>query len=150
MTRYYHDATRTSSESINFWLIRSHVTEASITFFATCVHQGDTPTPPPVTVPSPRSSSTDLNSQDAEVNHVEIDRRNSESEEDDVSLPPGVILVTTPMEELPHDEKESNGRSSSIQGISKTRVAHLLSTIKHKTFSWSILSKSFIGYRCGI
>lgn len=77
--------------------------------------KGDTPTPPPVTVPSPRSSSTDLNSQDAEVNHVEIDRRNSESEEDDVSLPPGVILVTTPMEELPHDEKESNGRSSSIQ-----------------------------------
>lgn len=76
--------------------------------------KGDTPTPPPVTVPSPRSSSTDLNSQDAEVNHVEIDRRNSESE-DDVSLPPGVILVTTPMEELPHDEKESNGRSSSIQ-----------------------------------
>ena len=34
--------------------------------------------------------------------------------------------------------------------ISKTRIAHLDSTSNNKTLSWLILSKSSIGYRCGI
>lgn len=106
-----------------------------LTLFAPCVHQGDTPAPPPLAVPSPLSTSTELNSHDAEVNHAEICRQNSESDEDDFSIPPGVILVTTPMEELSHDEKTSNVHTSAIQGISKTRIAHLDSTSNNKTLS---------------
>lgn len=96
--------------------------------------KGDTPAPPPLAVPSPLSSSTALNSHDAEVNHAEICRQNSESDEDDFSIPPGVILVTTPIEELSHDEKTSNGHTSAIQG-----------QVQHDNLSKAVLTTGITG-----
>ena len=83
-----------------------------ISLFTTCVYQGDEPIPPPLAVPSPCASSTQLHPRDTEVNHIETYRRESESDEDDVSIPPGVILVTTPIEELSRDENASSGQGT--------------------------------------
>ena len=44
-----------------------------------------------------------------------MDRPDSEPDEDDVSIPPGVILVTTPIDDLSHNEGLSNGYGNSME-----------------------------------
>ena len=70
-------------------------------------HQGDAPAPAPLAIPSSNSLTTAATS-DTQLNHTEADKPDSESDEDDLSIPPGVILVTTPIDDLEEGRHSSN------------------------------------------
>lgn len=90
----------------------------------TCFYQGDAPAPAPLAIHSSYSLRTqELKPRDTQLNHIEIDKLDSESDEDDLSIPPGVILVTTPIEDLSRNEGTpgehtniTDGKPSSNQG----------------------------------
>lgn len=66
--------------------------------------QGAPPIPSPLAIPSSTSVLIieDLNSCETQPDHT--DKPDSETDEDDLSIPPGVILVTTPIDDLSHNE----------------------------------------------
>jgi len=67
--------------------------------------KGETPAAPPLAIPSAYSRTTpESKPHDSQLNHIEPDKLDSESDEDDLSIPPGVILVTTPIEDLSRKE----------------------------------------------
>ncbi|KAJ7378489.1 hypothetical protein OS493_023024 [Desmophyllum pertusum] len=72
--------------------------------------KGDAPARAPLAVPSSCALTTeDLKPRDTQTNHrMEKDQLDSDSDEDDTSLPPGVILVTTPIEDLSRNENASD------------------------------------------
>ena len=88
-----------------------------------CVYQGDAPAAPPLTIPSSYSRTTpEVKPRDSQLHHIETDKLDSESDEDDLSIPPGVILVTTPIGESCNDANSgegtytTDGKPSSNQG----------------------------------
>ena len=63
--------------------------------------QGDAPESAPLAIPSSYSGPTpELKPRDSQLNHTETENLDSDSDEDDLSIPPGVILVTDPMDEM--------------------------------------------------
>ena len=99
-----------------------HVINLNLFFF-----QGDAPVAAPLAIPSSYSGPTlELKPRDSQLNHVETENLDSESDEDDLSIPPGVILVTTPIEDVSRkadnpDERTNitDQKPSSNQGESK-------------------------------
>lgn len=93
----------------------------------TCFFQGDAPAAAPLAIPSSYSGPTpELKPRDSQLNHVETENLDSESDEDDLSIPPGVILVTTPIEDVSRKADNQDERTnitdqkpSSNQGDSK-------------------------------
>lgn len=83
-------------------------------------YQGDAPAAPPLAIPSAYSSTTpepgDSKPRDSQLNHIEPDKLDSESDEDDLSIPPGVILVTTPIDDLSRREGTPS-EGTNITGI---------------------------------
>jgi len=66
--------------------------------------KGAPPIPSPLAIPSSTSVLIieDLNSSETQPDHT--DKPDSETDENDLSIPPGVILVTTPIDDLSHNE----------------------------------------------
>lgn len=56
-----------------------------------------------------------LISHDTQQSHTETKTPDSEPEEDDFSIPPGVILVTTPIYDLSHNEETANDVNTGSQ-----------------------------------
>jgi len=81
----------------------------------TCFYQGDAPAAPPLAISSSYSRATpEQKPRDSQLNHIEADQLDSESDEDDLSIPPGVILVTTPIEDLSRKADNPDERTSII------------------------------------
>ena len=65
--------------------------------------QGDAPEAAPLAIPSSYSGPTpELKPRDSQLNHIETENLDSDSDEDDLSILPGVTLVTAPMDEMAH------------------------------------------------
>ena len=73
------------------------------------------PAPPPLAIPSSHALSTATPSV-TQVNRTETEKLDSESDDDDLSIPPGVILVTTPIEDLSHNEGTPDERNHVTEG----------------------------------
>ena len=81
--------------------------------------QGAPPVPAPLAVPSSTVLITEdhLITQHALPNHTETEKPDSEPDEDDLSMPPGVILVTTPIDDLSCNEEAPYGDSNATRSI---------------------------------
>lgn len=75
--------------------------------------KGDAPAAAPLAIPSSYSGPTpELKSDDSQLNHIETENLDSESDEDDLSIPPGVILVTTPIEDVSRKANNPDERTN--------------------------------------
>ncbi|XP_078372773.1 uncharacterized protein LOC144656426 isoform X2 [Oculina patagonica] len=102
--------------------------------------KGDAPAPPPKAIPSAHALTTAAPS-DTQLDNKETEKLESESDDDDLSIPPGVILVTTPIEDLSRNEGTPNERNHVIEG----RHSSVQGPVQHNFLSRAVLSTGITG-----